>query len=338
MRRRLFLAAAAFGACKTKNRLNVFNWSSYIAPETIPDFEREFGVSVRYGVFESAEELLARTYSGNSGWDVVFPSNSFVPPMRELGLLEELDHSQLSGLGNIDARFRRPEWDPELRHSLPYMWGATVIAYQKSLQNPPRRWADLWSERFRGRLTMLDDSSEVFAACLKKNGLSINSSDPGELLAARNDAIAQKKVLRAYLNAEARDQLVAGDLLAAQAWTLTAQQAIDAAPERLALVYPEEGFPLYTDCVAILRESKRQEMAHRFLDYLLRPKVAARIAESMKTATCNGAAREYLPVEMQNSQAYYPSEETLARGEWFAAITGESRRLRDRYWTEIKSA
>jgi spermidine/putrescine transport system substrate-binding protein len=79
-------------------------------------------------------------------------------------------------------------------------------------------------------------------------------------------------------------------------------------------------------------------MAHRFLDYLLRPKVAARIAESMKTATCNGAAREYLPVEMQNSQAYYPSEETLARGEWFAAITGESRRLRDRYWTEIKSA
>jgi spermidine/putrescine transport system substrate-binding protein len=337
VKRRLFLAAA-LGACKTENRLNVFNWSSYIAPETIPGFEREFGVRVRYGVFESAEELLARTYSGNSGWDVVFPSNQFVPPMRELGLLAELDHARLPRLDHVEARFRRPSWDPELRHSIPYMWGATVIAYQTSLTDPPKRWADLWSGRFRARLTMLDDSSEVFAACLKKNGRSVNSADPDELQAARNDAIAQKRMLRAYLNAEARDQLVAGDLLAAQAWTVTAQQAMDAAPGRLALVYPEEGFPLYADCMSILRESKRQEMAHRFLDYLLRPEVAARIAETMKTATCNGPARKHLPRDMQNSPAYYPSQETLDRGEWFAALDGPTRRLRDRLWTEIKSA
>lgn len=337
MRRRLFLAAALAG-CKKKDRLNVFNWSSYIAPETVPNFEREFGVQVRYGVFESAEELLARTYSGNSGWDVVFPSNQFVPPMRDLGLLAELDHARLPLLDNLDARFRRPSWDPDLRHSLPYMWGATVIAYQTSIADPPRGWADLWSGRFRARVTMLDDSSEVFAACLKKNGLSVNSANPGELQAARDEAIAQKHMLRAYLNADARDQLVAGDLLAAQAWTITAQQAIDAAPGRLALVYPREGFPIYADCVAILRESKRQEMAHRFLDYLLRPDVAARIAESMKTATCNGPARQHLPIEMQNSPAYYPSAETLARGEWFTALDGPTRRLRDRLWTEIKSA
>jgi spermidine/putrescine transport system substrate-binding protein len=338
MRRRLFLGAAAFGACQTKNRLNVFNWSSYIAPETIPTFEREFGVQVRYGVFESAEELLARVYSGNSGWDVVFPSNPFVPPMRELGLLAELDHARLPLLDNLDARFRRPVWDPDVRHSIPYMWGATVIAYQTSLASPPRRWEDLWSDRFRGRVTMLDDSTEVFAACLKKKGRSVNSNDPDELREARNDAIAQKRVLRAYLNAEARDQLVAGDLLAAQAWTVTAQQAIDTAPGRLALVYPQEGFPIYADCVAILRESKRQEMAHRFLDYLLRPEVAARIAERMKTATCNGPARQHLPLEMQTSPAYYPSEETLAHGEWLTALDGPARLLRDRLWTEIKSA
>jgi spermidine/putrescine transport system substrate-binding protein len=338
MRRRAFLGAAAFGACRAKNRLNVFNWSSYIAPETVPNFEREFGVQVRYGVFESAEELLARTYSGNSGWDVVFPSNPFVPPMRDLGLLAELDHGRLPLLDHLEARFRRPAWDPEVRFSIPYMWGATVIAYQTSLRDPPRRWADLWSDRFRGRVTMLDDSAEVFAACLKKNGLSVNSSDPQELQAARSEAILQKRVLRAYLNAEARDQLVAGDLLAAQAWTVTAQQAIDTAPDRLALVYPEEGFPIYADCVAILRESKRQEMAHRFLDYLLRPEVAASNAAAMKTATCNGPARRHLPAEMQNSSAFYPPEETLARGEWLVAIDGPTRRLRDRLWTEIKAA
>lgn len=338
MKRRLFLGAISLSACRTKNRLNVFNWSDYIGPETIPAFEREFGVEVRYGVFESAEEMLARTYSGNSGWDVVFPSNAFVPPMREMGLLAELHHGTLPHLSNLDLPFQRPAWDPHLRHSVPYMWGATVIAYQTSLPEPPRGWSDLWSERFRGRLAMLDDPAEVFAACLKRNGWSINSSDASQLRAARDLAIEQKRVLRAYLNAEARDQLVAGDLLAAQAWRITAQQAIDATRDQLAFVYPAEGYPIYADCAAILRESKRQEMAHRFIDYLLRAEVAAEIAVTMKTASCNGAARSHLPIAMQNNPAYYPDAATLERGEWFASLDAATQRLRDRLWTEIKSA
>ena len=329
MKRRTFLAAPALVACGKSKRLNVFNWSDYIGPSTIRNFESEFGVTIRYGVYESAEEMLARVMSGNSGWDVVFPSNAFIEPMREMSLLASLDHARLPTLGELDAPFHSPQWDPKLKHCVPYMWGATGIAYQATVTPLPSRWADLWDQRFRGRVTMLDDPAEVFAACLKKIGRSVNSTDESQLAAAKAEAISQKRLLRAYLNAEARDQLIAGDLLAAQAWRLTAQQAIKTVPGKLAFAYPAEGFPIYADCAAILRESTRQDLAHQFLDYLLRPSVAAEIADAMSTATCNRGARRLLQT---------PQEDVPAGGEWFTALPSAAQRMRDRLWTEIKSA
>jgi len=166
--------------------------------------------------------MLAKVMSGNSGWDVVFPSNYFIRPMLEYGLLAPLRHQWLGNLDRLDRPFQSPSWDPQLRWSAPYMWGASGITYNRKLAR---------------------------------------------------EAVAQKRLSRAYLNAEVRDQLVAGDVLAAQLWATTAQQAIDASRE-LAFAYPAEGFALYADNAVVLRESRRQELAHRFIDYLLRPAVA----------------------------------------------------------------
>ena len=125
MKRRAFLisAAAAAAACSRRPRLNVYNWSDYVAPETIPNFERESGIEVRYGTYENNQEMLAQVMSGNSGWDVVFPSNDFIQPMRQMNLLAPLRAELLPNLDNLDAAFRRPPWDPELQYSVPYMWG-----------------------------------------------------------------------------------------------------------------------------------------------------------------------------------------------------------------------
>jgi spermidine/putrescine-binding protein len=185
---------------------------------------------------------------------------------------------------------------------------------------------------------MLDDSIEVFGACLKMLGYSLNASDPGQLRSAQKEAIEQKRLLRAYLNAEVRDQLVAGDVAIAQAWAITAAQAIQAAPEKLAFAFPLEGFARFADTMAVLRESRRQEAAHRFIDYLLRPAVSARIATAMQTATANGAAHALLAPALRDNPVLYPPAETLARGEWFEPQSAASQRLRDRLWTEIKSA
>ena len=339
MKRRTFLtgAGALAGCGGGRPRLNVFNWSNYIAPETIPDFEAEFGVRVRYATYESNEEMLARVMTGNSGWDVVFPSNYFIGPMREMKLLAPIEHARLGNLDRLEQRFQAPPWDARLEWSVPYMWGASGIGYSRKLDPPPLRWADLWSERLRGRLTMLDDPAEVLGACLKKLGHPLNSMDTGQLRRAQREAIAQKRLLRAYLNAEVRDQLVAGDVLAAQLWATTSQQAIDAAPG-LAFVYPAEGFALYADNAVVLRESRRGPLVHAFINYLLRPKVAARIVQATRTATANFAARALLPAGTRDNPALYPPPDVLARGEWFEPMPAASQRLRDRLWTEIKSA
>jgi spermidine/putrescine transport system substrate-binding protein len=341
MKRRMFLmGVSGMAGCwrGAARRLNILNWNEYVAPETIPDFEREFGVKVRYGVYESAEEMLARVMSGNSGWDVVFPTNYFIGPMVELGLLAELDHGKLEHLGALDVRFQKPAWDPQLRYGVPYMWGATGILFQASVQPAFAAWADLWEPRVRNRITMLDDPAEVLGATLKMLGYSLNSQDSGELLRAKEAAARQKPLLRAYVNEMVRDQLVAGELMAAQVWRSTAMRAIEMAGDRLRFVYPREGYALYADNVAILKESKRSELAHAFLNYLTRPKVAARVAEVKLESTCNAAARALLPAGWRDHPVLYPDETTLDRGEWFRPLGGDAQKLRDRLWTEIKSS
>lgn len=342
MNRRYFIlgmAALTATACSrdTRPRLNVYNWSEYVAPDTISNFEAEFGVRVRYATYESNEEMLAKVITGNSGWDVVFPTYTRLKAMLDYGLVQPLRHEWLPGLKNLDPHFRAPVWDRELQWNMPYMWFGTGIVFNRTVQPAPTRWADLWDPRFRGRMTMLDDPEDVLGACLKKLHLSFNATSPEDLLRAKAEAVAQKPLVRAYLNAEVRDQLVAGDVLVAQLWATTAQQALDATSQ-LAFVFPEEGFPLYCDCAVILRESQRARLAHQFLNYLLRPEVAAACAESSRVATANALAKPLLSAATRNSPALYPSPEVLERGEWAQALPPSAQKLKDRIWTEVKSS
>ena len=338
MNRRLFLfGAMGAAACRSsERRLNIYNWSDYVAPSTIPNFEREFGVRVRYGTYESDQEMLAKVMSGNSEWDLVFPSVDWIGPMREMRLVQPLQRDLLTNLGVLERMFQNPPWDPRLEWSIPYMHGTTGIVYQKQLDL--KSWADMWDARLAGKMTMLDDPQEIFAACLKKIGDSLNTGDPAKLREAGDQAIKQKRFLRAYLNAEVRDQLVSGDIAVAQAWAVTAGQAIAAAPGKLAYAFPTEGFARYADSIAILRESRRTELAHQFIDYLLRPEVAAAIVTATQTATANAGALRLLPSEVRENPVLYPPAETLARGEWFEPQSAPSQELRDRLWTEIKSS
>jgi len=332
MNRRTFLVASAATSfsCSSRPRLNVYNWSTYIDPAMLELFEREHGIRIRYGTYESNEEMLAKAITGNSGWDVVFPTHSRLAPMAHNGLLAKLDHRRLPSLDNLDPRFQKPVWDPGLEWAVPYMWNATGIAYNRTQVETPTTWSALWSPALKGRLTMLDDPEDVIGACLQKLHFTFDSTDPTQLQAARTEAISQKRLLRAYLNAEVRDQLVAGDVLAAQLWSTTTAQAMQAAPQ-IAFAYPEEGYPLYCDCAAILHESKRVELAHEFLDFLLRPEVAAANAKAADTATANAASGPRDPI-------LYPANDTYQRGIWPQALPAPAQRYRDRLWTEIKSA
>ncbi len=217
------------------------------------------------------------------------------------------------------------------------MHSATGIVYNSSqVAMAPRSWADFWEDRYGRRATMLDDPAEVIGASLIKIGCSLNSGDRAEVDGAKEQALAIKPRLRAYINAEAREQLISGDIAIAQMWGMTAQSAIAANPA-LRFVYPAEGYALYADNAVILRESRRERLAHEFLDYLLRPDVSAAIAIANTTATANGAAWRLLPEALRNTAALYPTPDILARGQWFEPLPPAAQRYRDRVWTQIKA-
>lgn len=343
MNRRTFLTSAAASvltACSSRNsrRLNVMNWGDYISPNTIANFEREFQVRVRYATYENNEELFGKIMSGNSGWDVVFPTHNRIDPLRDMNLIAPLDHARLPNVRNLFARFQNPVWDRNLDWSIPYMWTTSGIGYNRVKYAPaPTSWADLWRPETKGKMTMLDDIDDVFGAALAKLGLDYNSANADDLRKAQRELIAQKPLVRAYISTEARDQMVAGDVLICETFATTAQLAIDGNAD-LAYVLPKEPYAAYCDCAVILNESKRRELAHEFLNFILRPDVSAEIAQTIRTATPNEKAFALLPKSTQESETLYPDSQTLARAEWPLTLPPAIVRLRDRLWTEAKAA
>jgi spermidine/putrescine-binding protein len=342
MNRRTFFmtVSGALAGCTARGakRLNVMNWGDYVAPNTIAAFEKEFQVRVRYATYENNEELFGKIMSGNSGWDVVFPTHTRIDPLRDLKLIAPLDHGRLSNVSNLFPRFQNPLWDRNLDWSVPYMWTTSGIAYNRAKYRwTPTSWADLWHPEAKGKLTMLDDVDDVFGAALSKLGFLYNSANADELRKAQREIIAQKPLVRAYISTEARDQMVAGDVLIAETFATTAQLAIDGNAD-LAYVLPKEPYAAYCDCAVILNESKRRDLAHQFLNFTLRPEVSAEIAQTIRTATPNEKAFALLPAATQQSRTLYPDSETLARAEWPLTLPPDIVRLRDRLWTEAKAA
>lgn len=345
MNRRRFLAsstgAAAFtAACSrdTRRRLNVLNWGDYIDPAVLEAFEMETGVRVRYGTYENNEELLGKIMSGNSGWDIVFPTHNRVAPMRELSLIAPLDARRLTGIASLGGSFKAPKWDASFDWSIPYLWTTTGIAYNaRHYPEKPASWGDLWHATAKGKLTMLDDVDDVFGAALAKLGHPYSSANPDHLRQAQQEIVNQKPLVRAYLSTEARDQMVAGDVTVAQTFATTAQLAIDGNQD-VVFLHPKEPFAAYCDCAVILRESKRTELAHEFLNFLLRPDISLQIARKIRTATPNAKSAELMSPDERASAVLYPSTATMARADWPLPLPPDVVRLRDRLWTEIKSA
>ncbi len=340
-RRWLGGAAASLAACRRRGaagEVNIYCWSDYIASDTVAGFEGHTGIRVNYETFESQEEMLAKILAGGVRWDVVFPGNTLVGPMVRRGLLQKIDGGRLPNLDNLDRRYLAPPWDSGDGYTVPYLWGVTGIVYNsRRLGKAPSGWGDLWEAALRRKVTMLDDPSEVLGACLKKLGYGLNSVQARELEAAQAEALRQKPLVRAYINAEVKPQLIAGDVWAAQLWNGDALQAMAENPD-LKFCYPAEGVAVFVDSAAILSQAPNPANACRWIDYLLRPDIAASIAQATLFASPNARAVERIEERLRNNPDIYPSPERLARAEWFTEIPPAGQELRDRLWTEIKAA
>jgi spermidine/putrescine transport system substrate-binding protein len=288
--------------------LHVFVWADYLVPEVVKAFEAEAHCRVVEANFSSNEEMSAKLVNGNPGFDLVCPSDYAIAQLVKAGALDTIDLSHVPNVKNLAARFAAPEYDPRHEHSIPYQWGLTGIAYHKSaVKDAPRSWKDVFDEtrlaEWKGRISMLDDSREVAAAALLALGRSPNSRDEKDLADAHALLAKQKPYLSGYDTDGYKDALASKAVLVAQGWSGDVAKAQKDDPD-IAFVVPEEGTLSYVDNWAIATGAPQKALAESFIDYLLRPDVAARAANASPYASTNEAARPLIDAAILAGTAY----------------------------------
>lgn len=325
---------------RAPRELHLFIWANYIDPEIYKLFESEFGAKVIEENVDSNETVILKLQAGVTGYDIIMPSDYAVETLARAGLLATLDLSKIPNFQNISPRFRNLYYDPRNSYSVPYLWGTTGIGYNaQKLETPPTSWADLFEparvERYRGRISMLNDPRETIGAALKYLGYSVNSTDPAQIEAAKNVLLAQKPYLARYDSETYDDFLLTGDLVMAHGWSGEFAKARLENPD-IRYVIPQEGGVVWTDNLAIPKSSTNQELAHQFIDFLLRPQINARIVNFLRYPSPNDAAKPYILPEILNDPAIYPPDELMEKLEWIRDV-GEAVELYERAWEEVKS-
>jgi spermidine/putrescine transport system substrate-binding protein len=346
-RRNFLKGAAAVGLTVTglsrralaeeEKALNFYNWDTYIGATTIDTFTEKTGIAVQSDFFANNEELLAKLKQGNPGYDVIVPSDYMVGTMITLGILDELNASQIPNLKNIDPAMNNPAYDPGMKHSVPYMFGTVGIGYRKSKVETPTSWKDvLDSDKYSGRIALLADQRVVLGVTLKYLGYSMNTTNPEEINKARDLLIKQKKHLKAFAPDEGQNMLAAGDVDIVMEWNGDILQ-VAAEDEDLAYVVPNEGTNVFVDNLCIPKDAPHPMNAHALIDHINDPAVNAEICNTINYATANIEARKLLPPETLSNPAIYPASDIVAKSEQILDI-GDATTLYDEAWTQVQAA
>jgi spermidine/putrescine transport system substrate-binding protein len=318
--------------------LTVLTWPDYIDPQTLRQFEAEFDVTVNLVIVPSAVELVERMQAPGPAVDVLVPPDYAVRELHGHNRLAVLDHRRLPNLKHLEPRFRtgRPH-DPESLVSVIKDWGTTGFMYRTDMiYESPSSWADFWNlaQKLSGRVTVLDSPGEVIGAALKMRGRSYNASSPEDLAEARRDLLALKPHVLAF-ETNYKPLLASGQAALALGWNGDAAALQDQGIP-IQYVVPSEGSQIWEDDWAIAADAPNPGLAHVFLDFVLRPEVAAQEARYTRYATGNRSALELLDDEMRKDPSTYPPEEVLRKLEAGRPLEPAGQRLRQELWAEIK--
>lgn len=321
-----------------EKQLTLLTWPDYINPVTLEQFESEFGVKVNLEIVPSAVELIERMKSDGPGPDVLCPPDYAVLELGAEGRLAALDHAKLSNFEHLEKwfRFGRPH-DAESRVSIIKNWGTTGFMYRTDMiYESPASWADFWrlATKFSGHVTVLDSPGEVIGAALKMRGHSYNASSPDPLAGARHDLLDLKPHLLAF-ETNYKPLLISGEACMALGWNGDAA-ALIAQGVPIRYVVPSEGSQIWEDDWAIAVDAPNPELAHTFLNFVLRPEVAAQEARYTRYATGNRSALALLDDEMQNDSSTYPPEDVLSKLESGMPLDDDGQKRREELWAEVR--
>ena len=347
---------AMAGAAQADNKvLHVYNWSDYIAPDTIANFEKESGIKVVYDVFDSNETLEAKLLAGKSGYDIVVPSNSFLAKQIKAGVYQELDKSKLSNYDNLNKSLLKAVSvsDPDNKHAFPYMWGSMGIGY-----NPEKVKAalgvdkiDSWDVLMKPEniaklkscgVSFLDSPTEMLPVALHYLGLPTDTTKKADLKQAEDLFMKIRPSIGYFHSSKYISDLANGNICVAVGYSGDIEQAKTRAAEaggkvKIAYDIPKEGAGSFFDMVAIPKDAENVEAAYAFMNYLLKPDVMAAITNSVRFPNGNEKATALVDKDITSDPGIYPSAEVQSKLYAIADMPAATQREMTRSWTKIKS-
>jgi len=336
--------------------LNVYNWSDFIEPSVVADFEKEFGIKVRYDVYSSNETMEVKLLAGHSGYDVAVPGGAFFEKELKAGIYQKLDKSMLPNLGNLDPQAVRDAsiYDPGNVYGVDYMWlVATGMGFDiakiksRDAEAPLNSWRLLFDPRIVAKfqdcgVSLLDAPEDVLSATLAYLGKDPRSESLEDLKAAEAVWMSIRPFIRYFDSSRYFSDLANGDLCLALGWSGDIAQARRRArqagrPTMIGYAVPEEGSVRTVDVLAIPADAPHPKDAHLFINYLLRPDVAAKNASTASYASGVAGSEALLSADLRNDQAVYPPSEVRERLVIMRAKSPQFTRAMMRAWTRFKT-
>ena len=335
--------------------VNVYNWSDYIEPTVLADFEKETGVKVVYEVMDSNELLETKLVAGRTGYDVVVPSANFLARQIKAGIYQKLDKSKLPNLKNLDPGIteRLTTFDPGNEYAVNYMWGTSGVAYNEeaikaAMPNAPvDSFAMFWDPKVVSKfekcgVSVLDAPSEVIGTVLIYLGKNANSEDPKDLAAAEKVLMSVRPYIRNIHSSAYIEQLAGGEICLALGWSGDALQAKGRAEESkksFTIKYniPKEGAVMFFDNMAIPADASHVKNAHLFINYMLRPEVAAKNSNFLSYANSNAASWPLITAEVKNNPGVFPTADVMPKLVPDLPESPEFTRALTRTWTRFRT-
>ena len=320
---------------KLSDKLNIYIWDGIVAPNTISDFEKANNIKVTYDLYASNEELLAKLQAGAKGYDLIFPSDYMIDIMIKQGMLEKIDFANIPNFKNINPNFKDLLFDPKNEYSIPFHYSAVGIAVDTSkVKDFKKSWGLLFDEKYKGRISMLDEIRYGMVPALKYLGYSINTTNETELNAAKELMIKQKKLVKAYSSDTYRDMLKSGELWIAQGFTGDVYQVMKENPNIIYFI-PEEGSALAIENMCIPKGAPHKYTAEYFMNYILTPKVHGTITNTSLFANPNDSAKIFIDAKIVNDKAIFIDKIIFDKCQYIIDV-GNSTKLYDKVWSAIK--
>jgi putrescine transport system substrate-binding protein len=349
-------AAVAAGPALGQETLHVYNWSDYIAEDTLEKFTAETGIEVVYDVYDSNEVLEAKLMAGASGYDVVVPTADFLQRQIAAGVYRPLDKSKLPNLENMDEGImaQAAAHDPGNEHAVVYMWGTTGFGYNVDKiaerlgeDAPTNSWdmvfdPDVVSKLADCGVTMLDAPTEMIPAAMNYLGLDPQSKDPDDIAAAETLLKSVAPHIRYFHSSQYINDLANGDVCLSVGWSgdvFIAKYRAEEAENGVTIDYviPEEGALMWFDMLAIPADAPNPDAAHEFINFVMDAQITADITNYVWYANANAASMPLVDDEVKETSGIFPSEEAKERL-WTAVVyDARTDRTVNRAWTSVKT-